>query len=163
MVLITLFCPITITSMGGGGDSMGNNWVDLAIVGVLWTYFPVSGNWNPMRFGVEGYGVFFLNPSILFNTFPFWFISIIFAAQVIRHYTEGVPRKSVMQVGYLSLVPPTIMGLMGLISVVQASIILYVGPIPIQFLVGYILLKYSEKPDPWLESDQGSTDSWLEE
>jgi hypothetical protein len=159
MVIVTLLCPITITSMGGGHTHEAGYWVDLAVIAVLWTYFPVSRNSNPMSFGVEGYGFFPLNPAILFNTFPIWFLSIIFAAQVIRYYTEDIPRKHVILVGYLSLIPPTILGLIGLVPVVQSSILLYVGPIPIQFLVGYAFVRFSHKLKPEIESDQ----EWIDE
>jgi len=149
--------------VGYGGDSEGNHWVDLAIIAVLWIYFPVSGNWNPMGFGVEGYGLFFLNPTAIFNTFPIWFLSIIFAAQVIRHYAEDIPRKNIILLGYISIIPPAILGFMGLIPVVQSSIFFYVGPIPITFLVGYILLRYSSKLKTGKESDQEVAESWLDE
>ena len=58
MLIVTVLFPITISGMGWGGDTEGNYWVDMAIVAVLWTFFPVSGNWNPMGFGVQGYGLF---------------------------------------------------------------------------------------------------------
>ena len=163
MVIVTLVCPITIASGGGGSSTAEGSWVDLAIIAVLWTYFPVSRNSNPMSFGVEGYGLFPLNPAILFNTFPIWFLSIVFAVQVIRYYTENIPRRHVMIAGYLSLIPPTFLGLMGLVPVVQSSLILYVGPIPIQFLVGYAFVRFSHKLKTGIDSDQELTDSWLEE
>ncbi|MHA1137957.1 MAG: hypothetical protein ACTSSE_15865 [Candidatus Thorarchaeota archaeon] len=159
MVIVTLLCPITITSMGGGYGHAEGYWVDIAVIAILWTYFPISNNWNPMGFGVEGYGLFPLNPTILFNTFPIWFLSIIFAAQVIRYYTADIPRKQVLFVGYLSLIPPTILGLVGLLPVVQSSILLYVGPIPIQFLMGYAFVRFSHKLKPEIESDQ----EWIDE
>jgi len=163
MVIVTLLCPVTITSMGRGSTAEGYNWVDLAVIAVLWTYFPVSRNSNPMSFGVEGYGFFPLNPAILFNTFPFWFLSIIFASQVIRYYTADIPRKHVMLVGYLSLIPPTIAGLFGLMPVIQSSILVYVGPIPIQFLVGYSFVRFSHKLKPEIESDHEWVDEAKEE
>ena len=158
MILITLLCPITITSIGYGQTFEERYWVDLAVIAVLWTYFPFALNWNPMGFGVEGYGMFVLNPTILFNTFPIWFLSIIFASQVIRHYTADIPIRHVLLPGYLSLIPPTIFGLMGLIPVIQSGIIVYVGPIPIQFLVGYAFVRFSHKLKPSIESDQ----EWIE-
>jgi hypothetical protein len=64
-----------------------------------------------------------------------------------------------MIAGYLSLMPPTILGLMGLMSVVQAGILAYVGPIPIQFLVGYAFVRFSHKLKPATDSDQ----EWIKE
>lgn len=157
MILITLLCPITVTSTGWGYSTLEGYWVDISVIAVLWTYFPVSEIINPIGHGGEQ-GLFLLNPTILFNTFPFWFLSIIFASQVIRYYTADIPRRHVLLPGYLSLIPPTIFGLIGLVPVVQSGILTYVGPIPIQFLVGYAFVRFSHKLKPSIESDQ----EWIE-
>ncbi|MHA1663078.1 MAG: hypothetical protein ACTSVR_07465 [Candidatus Thorarchaeota archaeon] len=159
MIIVTLLCPVTVSAIGGGYYTEVGYWVDLAVIAVLWTYFPFSGNRNPMGFGVEGYGLFPLNPTVLFNTFPIWFLNIIFAAQVIRYYTADIPRRNVMLVGYLSLIPPTIAGLFGLVPVLQWTIFAYVGPIPIQFIVGYVFVRFSRKLKPGIEPDQ----EWIDE
>jgi hypothetical protein len=160
--IITLFCPIMITSIGGGGDSEGNKWVDLAIVALSWTYFPPSGNWNPMGLGVEGYGFFFLNPSVFMNTFPILFLSILFAVQVVRFRMGEAPRKQTLQLGVLSILPATLWGLMGYVPVVQSELFIYVGPIPIQFLLGYLLMRYSPewKTDKLFEDDEKVKNWW---
>ena len=64
-----------------------------------------------------------------------------------------------MLVGYLSLIPPTILGLYDSIYVIQWSIFAYVGPIPIQFIVGYALVRFSHRLKTEVESDQ----DWVDE
>jgi hypothetical protein len=161
-IVVTLFCPIVITSIGGGGDSEGNNWVDLAIVALTWTYFPPSGNWNPMGLGVEGYGFFFLNPSVFINTFPISFLSFLFAVQVIRFRMGEASQKQTLQLGVLSILPPTLWGLMGYVVVFQSKLFTYVGPIPIQLLLGYLFMRYSLnwKTDKLFEDDEKVKNWW---
>ncbi|MGD2072358.1 MAG: hypothetical protein PVG65_02590 [Candidatus Thorarchaeota archaeon] len=163
MLIVTVLCPITISGMGWGGDSEGNHWVDLAIVAVLWTFFPVSGNWNPMGFGVQGYGFFFLNPIVIYNTFPIWFLSIMFAIQVVRYRTGNALKRKTLQLGILSIIPPSILGFIGYIGIVQAGLLIYSGPIPIQLIVGYVLMRYSDKWKADLLFEKDDVPSWWEE
>jgi len=159
MLVVTLLCPVSVVLMGGGYSYIEGYFVDLIVIAVLWTYFPAPLHSNPMGIGVEGYGFFPLNPTILFITFPIWFLNIIFAAQVIRYHTENIPRRNVMIVGYLSLIPPTILGLYGSIYVIYWSIFAYVGPIPIQFIVGYALVRLSHR----LKTETESEKEWIDE
>jgi hypothetical protein len=143
--IVTLFCPIAVVTLGWGGDSEGNKWVDLVVVALTWTFFPLSGNSHPMGLGIEGYGIYFLNPSVLINTFPILFLSIVFAVQVVRFRMGEAPRKQTLQLGFLSILPATLWGLLGYTVVVQSGLFIYVGPIPIQLLLGYLFMRYSLK------------------
>ncbi|MHA1906995.1 MAG: hypothetical protein ACW98Y_06860 [Candidatus Thorarchaeota archaeon] len=161
MGVVTFCFPITITSFGWGstGDVY---WVDIAVIAVLWIFFPQSENWNPMGFGLEGYGFFFLNPVAIFNTAPFWILSILFAIQVVRYRLGKTDGKKTLLIGIASLIPPTLVGILGLVAVVQAGVVVYVGPIPFQFLLGYILIRHSTQ---WVISSpfqQEETTSWWE-
>jgi len=168
MVVVTLLCPVSVVSLGGGYSYLEGYYIDLMVIAVLWSYFPAPLHSNPMGIGVEGCGLVPLNPTILFITFPIWFLNILFAAQVIRYHTNDISRRSVMIVGYLSLIPPTILGLFGMFYVVQWMIFAYVGPIPIQFIVGYALVRFSHKikteteSDPeWIDDDEEKVEkSW---
>lgn len=159
MVVVTLSCPVSVVALGGGYSYIEGYYVDLIVIAVLWSYFPYLHHSNPMGLGVEGPGLVLLNPTILFITFPIWFLNILFTAQVIRYYTDDIPRRNVMVVGYLSLIPPTILGLFGMFFVIQWSIFAYVGPIPIQFIVGYALVRFSHRLKTEVESDQ----EWVDE
>lgn len=159
MVAVTLLCPVSVVSLGGGYSYLEGYYVDLMVIAVLWSYFPAPLHSNPMGIGVEGYGLVPLNPTILFITFPIWFLNILFAAQVIRYHINDISRRSVMIVGYLSLVPPIILGLYGMFYVVQWMIFAYVGPIPIQFIVGYALVRFSHK----IKTEAESSTEWIDE
>lgn len=161
-IIVTLFCPIMITSLGWGGDSEGNYWVELAIVALTWTFFPPSGDLNPMRFGVEGYGFFFLNPSVIFNTFLVSFLSTLFAIQVVRFRMGDAPRKQTLLLGVLSILPATLCGLIGYVSIVQSGLLIYVGPIPIHLLLGYLFMRYSPnwRTDQLFEDEE--VENWWE-
>lgn len=163
MIIITLLCPVSVVLTDAGSNHAEGYWVDLMVIAVLWAYFPAHHHSDSWGLGVKAYGLYPLNPTILFITFPIWFLTILFAAQVIRYHTEDIPRRNVMIVGYLSLIPPTILGLYNSIFVAQWSIFAYVGPIPIQFIVGYALVRFSHKLKTKIESDQEWVDEEKEE
>ena len=159
MVGVTLLCPVSVVLTDAGYHQGEGYWGDLMVVAVLWAYFPAQHHADSWGLGVRGYGLYPLNPTILFMTLPIWFLTIIFASQVIRYHTENIPRRNVMLAGYLSLIPPLLVGLYNSIHVIQLSIPAYVGPIPIQFIVGYALVRFSHKLKTERESDQ----EWVEE
>ncbi|MHA1957642.1 MAG: hypothetical protein ACXADL_09375 [Candidatus Thorarchaeota archaeon] len=70
--------------------------------------------------------------------------------------------KKTRLLGIISLILPAIYGVMGLPAVVQAGVLAYVGPIPLQFLVGYILLRYSTYWEPESPFEQADSESWWE-
>jgi hypothetical protein len=162
LLIVTLFCPIMITSMGWGGGSEGNYWIDMVIVALAWTYFPPSGNWNPMGLGVEGYGIFFLNPSIFINTMPVTFLSILFAVQVVRFRTGEAQRRQTLLLGILSILPATLWGLMGYAVVFMSGVLMYFGPIPLQFLIGLLFMKYSANWQIDKAFDDEEIENWWE-
>ncbi|MHA1904114.1 MAG: hypothetical protein ACXAB6_08700 [Candidatus Thorarchaeota archaeon] len=161
MILATLLFPYASTSLGWGGSSEGH-WVDMAIFAITWTFYPVSENSNPLIFDQEGYGFYFLDPLALFSTFPIWFLSAIFAIQIVRYRMGKADGKKTRLLGIISLILPAIYGVMGLPAVVQAGVLAYVGPIPLQFLVGYILLRYSTYWEPESPFEQADSESWWE-
>jgi hypothetical protein len=158
MVVVTLLCPVSVVLTDAGYSDAEGYWGDLMVIAVLWAYFPAHHHSDSWGLGVKEYGLFPLNPTILSITFPIWFLTILFAAQVIRYHTDDIPRRNVMLVGYLSLIPPTILGLYGSIFVIQWSIFTYVGPIPIQFIVGYALVRFSHRLKTETESNQERID-----
>ena len=161
--IVTLFCPIVVASLGWGGDSEGNHWVDLVIVALTWTFLPLSGNSNPMGLGIEGYGIYFLNPSVLINTFPILFLSIVFAVQVVRFRMGEAQRKQTLQLGVLSILPATLWGLLGYMAVGQSGLFIYVGPIPIQLLLGYLFMRYSLKWKTEQLFEDEKVENWWED
>ena len=158
MVVVTLLCPVSVVLTDAGYYEGEGYLGDLMVVAVLWAYFPSQHHSDSWHLGVRGYGFYPLNFTILSITFPIWFLTIIFASQVIRYHTEDIPRRNVMIVGYLSLIPPILVGLYNSIHVIQWSIPAYVGPIPIQFIVGYALVRFSDKSRTENKSDQ----EWVE-
>jgi hypothetical protein len=145
LTIVILICPMMILSNGWGGDVEGHNYIDIVIVALIWTYFPHSGNSNPLLFGIEGYGLYFLNPSVFINTLTFTFLSVVFAAQVVQFRMGKAQKKQTILLGILSILPAIVWGLLGYGIVFMSGILMYFGPIPIQFLVGLLFMKYSEK------------------
>jgi hypothetical protein len=143
ILIVTLFSPIMVTAYGWGGDSEGRHWVDLVIIALTWIYVPMSINPSPRVFDVQGFGLFLLNPSALYVTFPVTFLSILFAVQVVRFRMGKAPRRQTLLLGAASILPAAAWGFMGYTAVVQSGLLIYVGPVPIQLIVGLLFMKYS--------------------
>ncbi|TFG11268.1 hypothetical protein EU537_12840 [Candidatus Thorarchaeota archaeon] len=162
MVLTTLFAPIVSACYGWGGSPEGY-WIDLAIIAITWIYLPESGNSSPIYLGVRGYGLHLLNPMLLYRTFTLWILSLIFGFQVIRFRSGDAGKKSTLALGILSLIPPTVLGLMGYVPIIQAEVIAYSGPIPLQFIIGYILMRYSDHWEARTPFAEDEPTKWWEE
>jgi hypothetical protein len=77
---------------------------------------------------------------------PLTVLNILFAYWVVRYYQAKSSKDSVIVLGMLSLMLPTLIGL----SITGLSITIY--PVPIQFIVGLILLWKFDGPEvisPW--------------
>ncbi|MCK5238494.1 MAG: hypothetical protein KAR33_03030 [Candidatus Thorarchaeota archaeon] len=166
MIIVTLVAPIAIIC-NGGGNTNGRPWLDLFFISVLWVFY-LTENSNPWIFGIERDGFFFMEPIFLFNTVFLWAFSIVFAVQVIRFCNGSISQKRCLQFGIVSLLPPALFSLIGYMAVFQLGVPMYLGPLPIQFTIGYLLmrqfgpwdkenkLQWKETDDTWWENQDGS-------
>jgi len=116
------------------------------IYSIFWI-FPLGPNFFEFPFGMMP--VVFLNPFIIFLTLPLTILNIAFAIWVVRYYKGQTSRYTVAMIGMLSVVLPV--ALVIYLSAMSGTFML-VYPIPIQFIVGLIMLWRIEGPDmisPW--------------
>jgi hypothetical protein len=138
MILISLIVPIGIIPF--------NAWVffgysDLMIYSLFWFYSP--GLYLP----------FIMIPLFmllnLWLTIPLTIFNIAYIRQIVQYYRGKCTRYSAIWVGILSLTFPTLLSL----TLTAPSLgITFIGPIPIQFIVGLIFMfKYPgpEMTSPW--------------
>lgn len=161
-ILVTLLVPIGIYfwMIAGRMSLIGCN-----IYSMLWLYTVSSTNRDFMGTSIFGvylpvdsysvvYGLHILNPLVLMWAPVFGIFNILFAVQVVR-YTKGkATLRSTILVGLLTLAMPLFQTLIYLPDALKYWDIPYIGPIPIQLIVGLcIVKKYSPEPleTPWEE------------
>ncbi len=96
------------------------------------------------HYGVAGYtGFFFFNPAYLIQELILSALNLVFLWSIIRYYQGKTSRNTAISIGVLSLVPPVIMPLV--ISFGRGLV--YLGPLPLQFLIGLLLLLKVKGPE----------------
>ncbi|MFW9849177.1 MAG: hypothetical protein ACFFF4_08550 [Candidatus Thorarchaeota archaeon] len=149
-LLVTLFVPFG-AAPGSSSYTSSVGWsISVTLFAILWVYrIPSSLEQGGFVFGPE-----YWNVSLIF-AFP----SMIFAFLVLLHVKGKISRGYTVLGGIFSLIwPGGFMLVTGLYALLNGALV-YIGPIPIQFLFGLILLRYyspkEEKSFP-LISDESS-------
>lgn len=110
-------------------------------------------------FSPSPYMPFYISPFSLLTNFPFYGFKIVFIYFIYKCYSADKTKKTTIRVGIFSeLIPFFIFMLpyliIALISPYPASPPLVI-PIPILFVLGYVILKTWPPPEPaaWIASD----------
>lgn len=72
--------------------------------------------------------------------------NILFAFQIVQYAREEVGKTSVLIFGCLTLVMPLILLVVALPHMITYSQFVYIGPIPIQLLIGLVLMSVAKQP-----------------
>jgi hypothetical protein len=167
MLIVTFVSPMV--AQWHGGHHFGEEWiVDVSIIAVLWVYLPSYWDMNTGAFGIMGGGLHILNPSATVLSLMFTIFNLIFAYQVIRFCKGETSKRSAIIPGVLSLVLPLLMAWQGYSMYVIEFMLgtgsfVYIGPIPIQLIVGLILMRLFgpwEIETPWEEEDKVKQEWW---
>jgi hypothetical protein len=138
MAITTLFAPFGVYFF-----SVRNSILTVSMHAVLWGIMPnPSGDTGLVQFGtyiIVGRGLFY-------GIFNIWF-----GIEVIRYFNDYTRRRMAIRSGILSLVYSFVMAITSLPWLLHSTTLEYLGPIPIQFIVGLLLMKYFGEQQP-LES-----------
>jgi len=120
----------------------------MIIVTVLSPFGFFLGNYGIFGFYYGIYGLFWilLNPFVYL---PLCLLNILYAHRLVRYFQATGSRDSVYLIGLLSVLLPTLI-ILYVSGMFGSFVILY--PIPLQFLIGLILLHRIEGPEvisPW--------------
>ncbi|MBN2230660.1 MAG: hypothetical protein JW779_13810 [Candidatus Thorarchaeota archaeon] len=139
MVITTLFAPFGVYAF-----SVRNSILTVSIHAMLWGIMPdSSGDTELILFGTY----IIIGRGLFYGIFNIWF-----GIEVIRYFNDYSRRRMAIRLGILSLVYPFAMAIISLPWLLHSTTFEYLGPIPIQFVVGLLLMKYfgEQKPlGPW--------------
>ncbi|MHA1137585.1 MAG: hypothetical protein ACTSSE_13960 [Candidatus Thorarchaeota archaeon] len=165
-ILVTLFAPFadfyyTITAVA---STMGSP----IIYALLWAYIPVNinpdiggssilGKILPVDPGNVFYGFHIFNPAVMAYVPVFGFFTILFAFQLIRYVQDKTPLRKTIIAGLLTLAIPLYQIYLFAPYLLMIGHLSFIGPIPIQLIVGILIAKkYGPKPPdkPWDEDTE---------
>jgi F0F1-type ATP synthase assembly protein I len=165
MTLVTLLAPMQ-SMLRRASFSGEGRYVMTSIIFLLWEYSQEFW-YNPSGTLTDWTGTWILvEPSVIVGRSLLWIPHFIFAILVIRFREKKASKRAVLAVGFLILVLPLIntlpLLLVQLDYMVATGTLFYIGPLPIQLTVGFILArhsKYWEQDRLWGQHD----DTWWEE
>jgi len=146
MALVTLIPPYTTFLLG-----FSEYRVYAAVYAILWAIDP------PGAFGFQILTSEALSMGPILGIF-----NILFAIQVVRYTKEETGKMGTLIVGCLTLFLPLTSLLVTLPFMIMNSYFVYIGPIPIQLIVGLFLMKAARKPEPtqpWEEDENSLGDN----
>ncbi|MFW9958963.1 MAG: hypothetical protein ACFFCT_12905 [Candidatus Odinarchaeota archaeon] len=138
MIVITIAFPLGVmpsSVITGDWDPDSRSWIVYSLVWAFDTQFQY------LPFGAITY-------LILYLTLPLIALNILYIRQMVRYYYGEVSRYSAVMVGAISIILPTLLALGTSGFFLPQGEYMYVGPIPIQFIAGLILLYKVPGPDP---------------
>jgi len=139
MAITTLFAPFGVYAF-----SVRNSILTVSMHAVLWGIMPgESGNTGSTLFDMY----IIIGRGLFYGIFNIWF-----GIEVIRYFNDYTRRRMAIQSGIISLLYPFAMVIISWPWLQHSTTFEYLGPIPIQFIVGLLLMKYfgEQKPlEPW--------------
>ncbi len=138
MILITATMPLGFVP---------ESWILPSMVyALLWVY-PLGGYFNPGPFGI--FPIIIFDPVWIYATLPFTILNVVYAIWVVRYYKANTSRYNAAMVGLVSIIFPP---LLTIYFSGMAGGFKPIYPIPIQFILGLIMLWKIEGPEvisPW--------------
>ncbi|MFW9843182.1 MAG: hypothetical protein ACFFEV_01270 [Candidatus Thorarchaeota archaeon] len=139
MVITTLVAPFGVYFF-----SLSNSSISVSIHAILWGLMPEesgpSGSFIFDLYIIIGRGLFY-------GLFNIWF-----GFEVIRYFNNYTRRRAVIISGILSIVYPFVLTVVAWPWIIQSESFVYLGPIPIQLIIGFLLMYFlhpEEPTDPW--------------
>ena len=146
MILISLIVPIGIIPsyafilFGGVSEPL-----EMVVYGLIWVWFP-SMNYQMLNI------VLLYSFAAIWSILPLTLFNFLYVAQIIRYYRGKCPRYCAVWVGLLSITLPTVFAFVTTGILFSGSVFVLVGPIPLQFIAGLIIMHKIPGPEmtsPW--------------
>ncbi len=144
MVITTLLAPSGVYFF-----SLRNSNITVSIHAILWGIMPEqsssSGSIIFDSYIIVGRGLFV-------GIFNIWF-----GFEVIRYFNNYTRKRTAILAGVLSIAYPLVLAVVSWPWISYVESFVYMGPIPIQLVIGLLLMKYfgeSKLLEPWSDSDE---------
>ena len=144
MVLATLVPPFMTIFYGLDGRG-----IYVAVTALFWAIFPPVAPANGLA-PASGFQI--LDGNWLQGSLPLGFFNIVFAFQVIRYIRGRSGKWKTLAAGATTLVVPIISFIFYLRYMIMNDYFVYIGPIPIQLVIGLLLMRSlgpKEPTKPW--------------
>ncbi|TFG32764.1 hypothetical protein EU528_02310 [Candidatus Thorarchaeota archaeon] len=138
MALATLVPPFMTILYGVDGQS-----IHVSITALFWGIFPPVAP-------ASGFQI--LDDYWLPGSLSLGFFNIIFAFLVIRYIRGETSKRKTLVVGAMTIVVPLIAFFSALPLMISREVFAYIGPIPIQYVIGRLLMHFAgpkEVTTPW--------------
>jgi hypothetical protein len=138
MIITTLFAPSGVYFF-----SLRNSNITVSIHALLWGIMPEQSSSGSFIFGsyiIVGRGLFY-------GIFNIWF-----GLEVIRYFNDYTRKRTAIIAGVLTIAYPLVMAIIAWPWIQYADSFVYMGPIPVQLVIGLLLMKYFGEPklhEPW--------------
>jgi hypothetical protein len=152
MVMVTLFAPIAVGSLIGtlavpGGSQVES--VDYVIVALVWSFGSGNTYYNS--------GLFVFEPLHILGYLSLTFFQIVFGVLVVRYCQDKCSRGWVDLVAIASIAFPVLVLALKIPTYIALHVLAYDGPVPIQLIIGLLLVKSHKVPgsdSPWYNGEQ---------
>ena len=142
--IVTVRIPYGTFFHGAFRSGEGLPEVTISILALFWAVL------LPEVWGYSGLQV--LNPNIVLLTLPLGSLSIVYAFAVMNYCKNPQSRKLVLFAAVLSVLLPTLQTIFTYEVVLGTGLLLYIGPLPIQLIVGLFLVYFCKpriEETPW--------------
>ncbi len=168
MLFVTLFIPTN--NLAGSGHMQANEFViGVRVVALVWTlelsYWIINS-----QVGISIADFSILNPYSMLAAVVYSVFNIVFAVQVVRFCRNQTSKRLTIFVGMLTLLFPLVFSpywyYQEILAFIERSgLLLYIGPLPVQLIIGLIIMRYAgpwKLTKPW-EEGHAREDWWKEE
>jgi len=133
MVITTLIAPCGVYFF-----SVRNSNITVSVHAILWSIMPEHSGLSEIVIVVMrlSYGIF----------------NIWFGIAVIRSFEDYTRKRTAIIAGVFSMAYPLVLAIISWPWIIQSESLVYMGPIPIQLIIGLLIMKYFGEPEihePW--------------
>ena len=139
MVFVTLFAPFGVYF-----HSVRNFTVDVSVHAIIWGTRP---DLNYMVSTILFDYFFTFVWGLFYGIFNIWF-----GFEVIRYVKNHTRKRAAIIAGILSIAYPLALAIISWGWIINSDTFVYIGPIPIQFVIGLLLMRFFGEPklaEPW--------------
>ena len=154
MIVTTLLAPSGVYFWSVQGIREEVRYIKVSIHAIVWGIMPE---------GASGAGFTILDSYVTIRGVFFGIFNILFCVEVIRFSRDYTRRKAALVSCAFSFLQPILWAIIALSFFFEYATFAYVGPIPIQQVIGLAIMKLSGAPEPkspWSEQQTSNLNDY---